>query len=98
MTAGPLPAVNLRGVRSADWRRVLDAALRPQLVQAALNLERRAQPHIPFERLAIVADLFDEAHGPRRAPAELCAERAFGSAKPLALRMDGFQRLTALLR
>src|SRR5262249_38262236 len=97
MTAGPPPAVNLRGVQLADWWRVLNSAFGPQLVQSSLDLERRAQPNIPLERFAVVADLFDDAHRPILAQAKLFAEIPFGSDKAFDFRIGGFERLIDIL-
>ena len=83
MTAGPRPRSSCTCVRSADRRRVLDAALGPQLVQAALDLERRALPDVAFEHLAVIADMLDDADGPVLGQAELLAVIAFGADEAL---------------
>src|SRR6185437_1691499 len=58
---------------SSDRRGVLQAALVPQGVQAAADLDRRAHADIALEDLSIVADRLDDAIGP-----------IIGEAKPLA--------------
>ena len=52
--------------RSADRRRVLEAALRPQRVEAAGDLERRARADIALEDLAVIADRLDDVVRPSR--------------------------------
>src|SRR5262245_40871126 len=61
---------------SPDRRRVLDAALGPQPVDAAADAELRARSHIALEYFAIVADLPDDAHHPVLGQTELLAEIA----------------------
>src|SRR5215813_11377195 len=46
---------------SADRRGVLQAALGPQHVEAARDLERRALTDVALEDLAVVADMLDDA-------------------------------------
>src|SRR5476649_804104 len=48
----------------ADWRRVLQAAFLPQLVQAAVDLEDRARADIALEALAVVTDQLDDVVDP----------------------------------
>src|SRR6187455_1011102 len=49
---------------SPDRRGILQTALRPKLVEAALDLERRALADIALEALAVVADLLDDVVDP----------------------------------
>src|SRR5689334_8514558 len=96
--AGPCaPRPSCRSSRSADGRRVLDAAFVPQFIQATIDLERRTHPDVAFKRLAVVADLFDDANGPIFRQSELLAEIALGSDKALDLRIVRFQRLVDIL-
>src|SRR5882757_11300321 len=44
----------------ADRRGVLQAALGPQLVEAALDLERRSHADVAVEAFAVVADLLHD--------------------------------------
>src|ERR1700688_4465930 len=70
-----------------DGRRILDAALGPQPVEAAADAELRAGPYIALEHLAVIADLLDDAHDPVLGQAQLLAINAFGSQQPLDLRL-----------
>src|SRR5688572_27117604 len=47
-----------------DRRGVLQAALGPQLVQAAVDLERRLRAEVAVEALAVVTDLLDDGVDP----------------------------------
>src|SRR5215467_4476679 len=60
---------------SAHRRRVHDAALGPQRVQAARDLERRVLSDVALEHLAVVPDMLDDAVDPVLGEAELLAER-----------------------
>jgi FAD binding domain len=48
---------------SAEWHRVHEAALAPERVDAALDLERRAHADIALEAVAIVPDLLHDLVG-----------------------------------
>src|SRR5471030_2805217 len=48
----------------ADRRRVLQAAVLPQSVQAAVDLEHRARADIALEALAVVTDQLDDVVDP----------------------------------
>src|SRR5262249_31594601 len=61
---------------SAHRRRVLDAALGPEPVDAAADAELRARSYIALEYFAVVADLLDDAHHPVLGQAKLLAEIA----------------------
>src|SRR6516165_9622848 len=61
---------------SSDRRRVLDAALGPEPVDAAADAELRACSHIALEYFAVIADLLDDAHHPVLGQTELLAEIA----------------------
>src|ERR1039458_8069652 len=77
--------------RSADRRRVLDAALVPQFVQTAVDFQRRVLPDIAFERLAVIADELDDADRPVLAQAQLLAVIAFGADETLDFRIGRFR-------
>src|SRR5712691_9532758 len=49
---------------SADRHRVDQPTLGPQIVVAALELERRAETEMPVENLAVIADRLDRVVGP----------------------------------
>src|ERR1043166_6448152 len=66
-------------IGSPDRRRVLDAALGPQRVEAALDLERGALAHVALEHLAVVADVLDDAYRPILGQPELLAVVALGT-------------------
>src|SRR5260370_25407841 len=61
---------------SSDRRRVLDAALGPEPVDAAADAELRARSHIALEYFAVAADLLDDAHRPVLGQTELRPEIA----------------------
>src|SRR5215475_8158740 len=61
---------------SPDRRRVLDAALGPEPVDAAGDAKPRAAAHIALEHLGVVADVADNAHHPILGQAELLTEVA----------------------
>src|SRR5262245_48033695 len=73
-----------------DRRRILDAALGPQPVDAAADAELRPRPHVAVEHLAVIADLLDDAHRPILGQAELLAEIAFDAKEPPDLRLIRF--------
>src|SRR5687768_6775210 len=62
--------------RSADRHRVLQAAVRPERVQAALDLERRAHADVALEDLAVIADLLDDLVAPLIGQAQVRAHVA----------------------
>src|ERR1043166_67220 len=67
----------------ADRRGVLQAALVPQAVHAARDLERRALPDVLLEHLAVIPDVLDDAVGPVLGKTELLAVIAFGAEQAL---------------
>src|SRR5438132_11990105 len=90
---GPQPAaVHPAELASPDRRRVLNATLTPQPVDAAADAEPRAGPDVALEDFTIVADMLDDAHRPVLGQAELLAEIALGPDQPLDLRHVRFQR------
>src|SRR5262249_23175191 len=48
----------------AHWRRVHQAAVLPQLVQAAIDLERAVLAEIAVEAFAVIPDLLDDVDDP----------------------------------
>src|SRR4029077_8681247 len=66
--------------RSANWRGVEQAALGPQRVQAASDLERAAHADIAVEALAVVTDLLDDVVDPPLVDTE-CLAHARGHAE-----------------
>src|SRR5258708_33518852 len=66
-------------LRSADRRRVLDAALVPEVVEAAGDAELGAGADIAIERLAVVADRLHDPRYPILGQAELFAKIAVGT-------------------
>src|SRR6266850_5370133 len=67
-------------VRSAlpDRRCVLDAAVAPQRIEPARDLQLRSVADIAVVDLTIIADMADDADGPVLGQAEVFAIRAFG--------------------
>src|SRR5439155_4607854 len=76
-----------RPMRSADRRRVLNAALVPELIEAAGNSELGAGTDVAIERFAVIADRLDDADHPILGQAELLTEIAVGAEHPLELRL-----------
>src|SRR6266702_331805 len=83
---------------SPDGRRILDAALVPEPVEAAADAELRSGSHIALERFAVIADELDDAHDPVLGQTELLAEGSFGSHQSLDLGLRGFQHVIDRLR
>src|SRR5262249_37282297 len=74
------------------WR-VHDAALGPQRVQAARDLERRALPDVALEHLAVITDVLEDTVGPVLGEAELLAEIALGTEQALDVGIVGLEVL-----
>src|SRR5690606_27768051 len=72
---------------SADRRCVDDAAIPPQCVETARNVERRARADIALEHLAIVADRRDRVRGPFAGEAERFAISALATEQALDFRV-----------
>src|SRR5262245_52061826 len=90
---------------SADRRRILDAALGPEPVEASANAQLGAGADIAFERLTVVADVLDDAHEPVLGEPELFAVIALDADQPPDFRqvrlerfVDGLRRHAELLR
>src|SRR3974390_3339221 len=92
------PASGLHRARLADRRRVLDAALVPKPVEAAVDLQRRAFADIALEHLAVVTDALHNPDGPVAGQSELLAEIAFRADKALDLGARGFHHFVHVLR
>src|ERR1700679_3880257 len=82
MTAAPLP----------DRRRILQAAVAPELVQAARNAERRFHPEVALEYFAVIAARLHRIDRPGRRESELFAEVAIGADEALHVRLLRLQR------
>src|SRR5215510_10999701 len=80
-----------------DRRGVLNSPLGPQPIDAAADTEPRASPDVALKRLAVVADMLDDAHRPILGQADLLAEIAFGADQALDLRHVRFQGLVDVL-
>src|SRR5215203_6755810 len=78
----------------SDRDAVLQAALRPERINAALDLQRRALADVALENLAVVADVLDDAHGPIVRQTDRLSELALGSDEALDL---GIIRLRLLV-
>src|SRR5476651_1694279 len=90
---------------SAHRRRDHRAALRPERIDAAAELERRALAQIALEALAVIADLFDDVVGPLLVEAEDLAVAVDHAQEALDVEIARRQRFvdvgladTALLR
>src|SRR6201991_2790241 len=89
----------------ADGRSVLQPALRPEIVQPAVDLEDRAHADVAVEALAVVTDLLDDVVDPllvdseRLAHARRRAEDALdGGVLALQHVVDVLRRDAVLLR
>src|SRR3974377_2160865 len=92
------PASGLHRARLADRRRVLDAALVPKPIEAAVDLQRRAFADIALEHLPVVTDSLHYPDGPVLGQSELLAEIAFCADKALDLWARGFHHFVHVLR
>src|SRR5262245_29092515 len=63
-------------VSSPHRRRILNAALGPEPIDAATDAELGTHSHIALEHLTVIADLFDNADHPVLGQAELLPEIA----------------------
>src|SRR5262249_35821663 len=89
----PLASPSLRGASSADRRRILDAALGPQVVEPAGEAELGARADVALEHFAVIAYRLDDAHHPVLGQAELLAQIAFGADQPPDVRLVRLERL-----
>src|SRR5262245_40394657 len=86
-----------RGLPSPDRRRVLQAALGPQRVGAARDLQRRALADVAVEYLRVVSDVLDRAVGPVLGQAELLAVIPLGAEEALHVGIGGLHLLVDVL-
>src|SRR5262245_9338533 len=82
---------------SPHRRRVLDAALGPEPVDATADAELRARSHVALEYFAVVADLLDDAHDPVLGQAKLLAEIALDAQQAPDLRLVRLQCFVDIL-
>src|SRR5215218_9054280 len=73
--------------RSADWDSILQSAVRPERVKAALDLERRTLADVALEDLAVVAHVLDDPHHPVVRQADGFAEFPLRAEETLDLRV-----------
>src|SRR5262245_2643204 len=81
----------------ADRRGVLQAALGPQRVLAAGDLERRALADVALEHLAVVTDLLDDVVDPLLVDAERLAHARRDAEDALDGRVVALQHLVDVL-
>src|SRR5208282_312945 len=75
---------------SANRRPVLQTALRPQCVEAAHDLQRRALADVALETFAVIADVLDDAVRPIVGEAERFTILALAAEQPPRFRIAGF--------
>ena len=75
-SAGPRQPRPVSETGSADRQAVLQAALGPQRIEPARNLQRRALTDVTLEAFAVIADRLDDVVGPIVAQPERLAELA----------------------
>src|SRR6476660_5731072 len=90
---GPAARTDAQGAGSAERRPVLQAALGPQSVETAHDLQRRALADVALENLAVIADVLDDAIDPVVGEPERLAILTFGAEHPPGLRIVGLQFL-----
>src|SRR5664279_3487908 len=74
-------------------RRVLQSALGPQRVEAALDLDRRTHADVALEALAVVPHRLNDAVGPIVGQAEPAAEITLDAEQTADRRVVGLQHL-----
>src|SRR5215813_6184780 len=82
---------------SSDRRGVLQAALGPQPVEAALDLERRAHAEVALEALAVVPDLLDDGVDPLLVDPQCLAHARRHAEDALDRRVVAFQHVVDVL-
>src|SRR3990167_1440347 len=99
LSGGGLPwsCQSLADCRSADWWGVLQAALRPQLVHAAIDLEDAVLADVAVEALAVVTDLLDDVVDPLLVEAERLAHARRDAEDALDRRVVALQHLVDVL-
>src|SRR5678816_4150247 len=83
---------------SADRRGVLQAALRPELVHAAVDLEQRVRTDMLVVALAVVTDLLDDVVDPLLVDPERLAHARRDAEDALDRRILALQHLVDVLR
>src|SRR3984893_3263457 len=98
--AARMSASDMRGTapRSADGRRIKDAARVPQLIETARDAELRVDADIAIIDFAIVADIANDARSPIPGKPELLAVAAYGADEPSDLRLLRSERVVDVLR
>src|SRR5690554_1009554 len=98
MLPGTAPAkARFLVVRSADRRRVMQTALRPKGIHAALDLERRVRPDIPVENLAVIADRLDDMNHPVFGEADVLAKGSVQAEKTADIGIVRIQHLVDIV-
>src|SRR4029077_1784565 len=82
----------------ANWGCVLQAALRPQCILTAGDLERRAHADVALEHLAVVTDLLDDVVDPLLVDAERLAHARSDAEDALDGGVVALQHLVDVLR
>src|SRR5690242_21840801 len=81
-----------------DRHGVLQAAVLPQRIQAALDLERRPHADVALEALAVIADLLDDVVGPLLVDAERLAHPGRHAEQTLDAGIVALQHFVDVLR
>src|SRR6188474_1113934 len=99
MDSGPAPSGASRNDSGGlpNRRGVLDAAVAPERVQAARDLQLGFGADIAVVDLAVIADMADDAGGPVLGEAEVLAIGAFGADQPHHVGLFRLQRLVDVL-
>src|SRR5215207_1824339 len=84
-------------VRLTNRRSVLQPALRPEIVQATVDLEERAHADVAVEALAVVTDLLDDVVDPLLVDAERLAHAGRDAKDALDARVIALQHLVDVL-
>src|SRR4051812_18743637 len=97
LRASMLIAASAGQAGAADRRRVLEAALVPEIVETPADTKRRACADVGGEHFAVIADGLHDTHHPVLAQAELFTEIAVGAEYALQLRIVLFPLLVDVL-
>src|SRR5436305_14709281 len=84
--------------QSADRRRVLETAFIPEIVQTAIDAERRARADVAIKHLAVIADGLYDPDDPALGHAKLFTEIAIAAEDAFQLRIFQFGLLIDVLR
>src|SRR5215468_6174222 len=93
----PLATLSLPSTVLADRRRVLQAALGPQIVQAAVDFQHRAGTDVALEALAVVPDLLDDVVDPLLVDPQRLAHARRHAEDALDRRIVAFQHVVDVL-